>query len=90
MKNLLSPTKIKEGYNRKTQKNIMIFIFILIIPSAFYPKLTSVAFILLGIMLIMAAWKWKEKYKKSFYFDLSLSILIIILSVLKLANITHK
>ncbi|WP_391119184.1 hypothetical protein [Psychrobacillus sp. L3] len=77
-----------ESGNRKIQKLILILIFLLIILSSFYPKLTSISLILLGLMLILASWKWKEKYRKYFLIEMILSLITIVFAILKLLNIT--
>ncbi|WP_391206615.1 hypothetical protein [Psychrobacillus sp. L4] len=74
--------------NRKIQKLILVLIFILIIPSALYPKLKSISLIFLGLMLILASWKYKEKYRRYFLIEVILSLITIVFAALKLLNIT--
>lgn len=77
----------EKSINRNIQKAILITIVLLIIPSAFFPKLTSVAFILLGIMLLLVSGREKERNKIYFYIDISLAILIISLAILNILNL---
>lgn len=87
VKNMKVVSPGDKSINKNIQKAILITIILLIIPSAFFPKLTSIAFILLGIMLLLVSGRGKERNKINFYIDISLAILIISLSILNLLDL---